>query len=1063
MRSRTVTPASRLTAGRTAADRHGAAYLAAARLGRRTAGLALRVAVARLTALGAARLARCRAGGASPGAAAVAAARVEPPRPWPVPRGAGRRKLGGLAGGGAGSLGGGLAGVAGIDGLRRGVVLLAAGTALLVAGAVPVAAAAAQPTLKSSFAGFTDVNGNGVLDCGEPVDLIAAFATNNSGTPALTGSLFVPATGSSGIVFKAGSVRVDPDLTNGCMGTVVSGNNPGDVDARVDFSCPADPLDNNSWTLVVRYVTIYDSSSAPAFTAAARASTSDGASYQDSVTVPAGSVCAGGGPGTAIAVAKSAAGPATPGSVLVYTVTATDQSGLGAGGLQLVEGVPAHTTFSAAGSSPGWVCSPGAGAGALCRDPVGNLTPNGSLSAFFAVTLDPTLPAAPVPLANTACVRLGPTTVAGCASLTTAAAGTPTLHLAKSLAPGPPQTAAPGATLTYALAAANSGNQDLADAVLEETVPALTSFSPAASSPGWACVPAAGGAGAACTLDLGALAAGAVGSRNFGVVVQNPLPALPPGYVITNRACLHTAAAGVADSCSTVGVPVAGMPLLQVVKTVASGSGTPGATLVYGIAVQNTGNEGAFQVVASETVPAHTAFAAAASSPGWSCIPASGAAGAACSLTLGALGAGATAKALFAVVVDRPLAAGVTAVANTACAQIILPEARGREVRRGRPAPRQTAGAQDPSCDTLTTPTLGHPVLTLDKSYGGGPAAAGALLSFALTAANGGDQDAAGVTLTDTVPAHTTFAAAASSPGWSCVPASGAAGAGCTLAVGGLAAGGSATATFAVRADSPLPAGVQQIGNVGCVAATGLASACGQAITPPPVTTPAIVAELRYSFVKDLLGTGLAIAGDDLAYTLTVSNPGAAAAVDLVVALPLDPHLSLDAGSVTTTAGTIAAGNAAGDTVPVVRVVNLAAGASFTITCTATVGALPPGLLVVSTQATLTGDNFSPTVSDDPTTPAPLDPTTTPVGVAPISSIPTLGGWGLLALGAGLAGISLRRMRGGRPGRMGGGVGGVGGAGGVSGVGGAGGLGGAGEAGGAAAAAQGSSGGAGRP
>jgi uncharacterized repeat protein (TIGR01451 family) len=917
------------------------------------------------------------------------------------------------------------------------MVLLAA---WLLAGAVPVAAAG--PTLKSSYAGFTDVNGNGVLDCGEPVELVAAFATNNSGTPALTGSLFAPVAGSSGIVFQAGSVRVDPDLTNGCMGTVVSGNNPGDVDARVDFSCPADPIDNNSWTLVVRYVARYTSSSAAAFTAAAQASTSDGASYRDAVTVPAGSVCSGGGGPNAIAITKTAAGPATPGSVLIYTVTATDQSGLGAGGVQLVESVPAHTTFSAAGSSPGWECSPGPGAGAQCRNPVSNLNPNGSLSAFFAVTLDPTLPAAPVTLANTACVRAG-STVAGCASLSTAAAGTPTLHLAKSLAPGPPQTAAPGATLTYALAAANSGNQDLADAVLLETVPALTSFSPAASSPGWACVPPAGGAGAACTLDLGALGAGAGGGRTFAVVVENPLPVLPPGYVISNTACLHTAAAGVADSCSTVGVPAAGMPLLQVVKTVASGSGTPGAMLVYDLALQNTGNEAAL-VTARETVPAHTTFAAAASSPGWSCNPASGAAGAACALAFGPpLAAGATVHALFAVIVDRPLAAGVTAVVNTACGQIdIFGEARRREAGRGAlPAParrvaRKGAGRaagmaaadQGLSCDTVTTPTLGHPVLTVEKSYAGGPAAAGALLSFVLTAANGGDQDAAGVTLTETVPAHTTFAAGASSPGWSCVPASGAAGAGCTLAVGGLAAGGSAVATFAVRADSPLPAGVEQIGNVACAAATGLAPACGQAITPPPVTAPVVVGELRDSFVKDLLGTALAIAGDDLAYTLTITNGGAAAALELVVAVPLDPHLSLDAGSVTSTAGMIAAGNAPGDTVPVVRVASLAAGASFTIYCTATVGALPPGLQFISTQAALTGDNFSPTVSDDPDTPEPLDPTTTPVGVPRISSIPTLGEWGLLALGAGLGGISLRRMRGGRSGRMGGGAGGMGGA-----------------------------------
>jgi hypothetical protein len=239
-------------------------------------------------------------------------------------------------------------------------IAVLAAALLAAAGAAP---AAAQPALKASFAGFTDVNGNGVLDCGEPIELVAAFATRNSGTPALAGQLYVPNyPGSTGFTFLAGSVRIDPDLTTGCTGTVVAGNHPGDTDARIDFSCPADPIDNNAWTLVVRYQARYDSTGPASFTAAALANTSDGATYRDAVTVDAGSVCSGGGGGgggggAQIAVAKTAAGPATPGSLLVYTITATDQSGLGAGGVQLVEAVPPHSTFSAAGSSPGWTSS----------------------------------------------------------------------------------------------------------------------------------------------------------------------------------------------------------------------------------------------------------------------------------------------------------------------------------------------------------------------------------------------------------------------------------------------------------------------------------------------------------------------------------------------------------------------------------------------------------------------------------------------------------------------------------------------------------------------------------
>jgi uncharacterized repeat protein (TIGR01451 family) len=178
---------------------------------------------------------------------------------------------------------------------------------------------------------------------------------------------------------------------------------------------------------------------------------------------------------------------------------------------------------------------------------------------------------------------------------------------------------------------------------------------------------------------------------------------------------------------------------------------------------------------------------------------------------------------------------------------------------------------------------------------------------------------------------------------------------------------------------------------------------------------PLIVAELQDAFARDLLGNGLAITGDVLAYVLTVSNPGPTPALGLVVATPLDPRLTLDTGSVTTTAGVVTAGNAAGNAVAIVRLPSLAPGDSFTIRFTATVGALPAGLQFLSSQSTLAGSNFSPTVSDDPDTPAPLDPTTTPVGAAPVpppvQSVPTLGTWGLLALVASLGCLSLVHMR----------------------------------------------------
>jgi uncharacterized repeat protein (TIGR01451 family) len=930
------------------------------------------------------------------------------------------------------------------------------------------------PTVQSAYAGFTDLNGNGVLDCGEPVNLIATFATNNSGTPALSGSLFAPVNGTAGLSFLHGSVVIDPDLTNGCTGSILAGNGPEDTDFRVDFSCPADPIDNNSWTLVVRYRATYDgTASPPSFSAGATANLTNGATYSNVVTVPAGTACGGGGVPTEIALAKTAAGPATPASLLVYTLTATDKSGAGDGGVQLVEVVPAHTTFSPAASSPGWTCAapPSGGtsgnagdAGSTCRNPIGNLTPDGNLATFFAVTLDPTLPAAPVALANTACVYAG-SALATCTSITTPAAGTPTLHLAKSLAPGAPAAAVPGATLAYTLTATNTGNQALADATLQETVPANTTFAPAISSgpagsaARWSCTPSTGTPGAICTLDLGPLAAQTTAAAaTFAVTVANPLPDLPPGALIANTACLQTPSAGTAGavgvtpSCSTVNTPVTAQPVLHAAKTLRAGTGAPGTVLLYDLAVQNTGNEDAAAVTATETVPANTTFPsspAAGATPGWSCSPATGTAGATCTLAAGSLAAGATTHLLFAVTVDLPLAAGVTAIANTACFQLLAPvlESTSRlalhraaaaksasAISNGPTHPRETAvpgAAGTPTCDTLSTPTQASPLLALVKSYTGPPAAAGALLPFQLTVTNTGNQDAAAITLAETVPAHTTFSPAHSTTGWTCAPAAGATGATCTLALGPLAgtpagapagigpAASSATATFAVQVASPLPAGIQQIANTACAAAPGLAPVCGQATSPPPADNAHLAAELTYTFVKNALRNGQALAGDVLNYTLTVTNPSPTAARSVAILVPLDPHLALDVGSVTTTLGTVTAGNipsqpaGPGATIAAVQIPTLAPGATCTIQLDATVGPLPSGLRLLSTQATLTAANAPPTVSDDPNTPAPLDPTTTPVGTAPpplVQPIPTLTTWGLLALVAALAAAALRSL-----------------------------------------------------
>jgi uncharacterized repeat protein (TIGR01451 family) len=97
----------------------------------------------------------------------------------------------------------------------------------------------------------------------------------------------------------------------------------------------------------------------------------------------------------------------------------------------------------------------------------------------------------------------------------------------------------------------------------------------------------------------------------------------------------------------------------------------------------------------------------------------------------------------------------------------------------------------------------------------------GDVLGYDIVVTNTGGS-AGTTTLTETVPAHTTFTGAAVE-GWSC-PTGSAAGTSCPDAVS-VAAGFSVTASFSVTVASPLPAGTVAIANT-VDSSTGACSTC---------------------------------------------------------------------------------------------------------------------------------------------------------------------------------------------------------------------------------------------
>lgn len=166
---------------------------------------------------------------------------------------------------------------------------------------------------------------------------------------------------------------------------------------------------------------------------------------------------------------------------------------------------------------------------------------------------------------------------------------------------------------------------------------------------------------------------------------------------------------------------------------------------------------------------------------------------------------------------------------------------------------------------------------------------------------------------------------------------------------------------------------------------------------PPSVSATKLVA-LQVDVNRDRS----AGAGDTLRYTITILNAGPGDALAVSFADTPDPNTSLVNGSVTTTAGTVASGNAAGETTVTVDVGTLPAlGGSATIAFDVVIrDPLAPSVRQVVNAGTVTGGNFASTPTDDPAAPGPADPTAIAVALA-AAAIPALGGpalWALLAL-----------------------------------------------------------------
>jgi large repetitive protein len=660
----------------------------------------------------------------------------------------------------------------------------------------------------------------------------------------------------------------------------------------------------------------------------------------------------------------------TPGATVAYTLTFSNAGNQGASGVILTDVVPANTTFNPGGSSAGWSCTPNNNAGSSCTNTVGAVTSgSGPATRTFAVTVVSPVPAGVTQISNTATIAddgtngPDPTPANNSASDTTPVTAAPDLTLSKS--DGGVSTT-PGGTVAYALLTTNVGDQGASGVVLTDVVPVNTTFNPGGSSAGWTCTPN-NNAGSSCTLAVGTLAGGgATSTVNFAVTVDDPIP---NGVTqVSNTASVVDDGTNgpdptPANNTSSDTTPVVAAPDMTIAKSDGGITTTPGSTVAYTLAYANTGNRGATGVVLTDVVPASTTFNAGASTAGWTCVPDNNA-GSSCTLAIGTVAAGGNGSATFAVTVANPVPAGLGSLSNTATV-----------------ADDGTNGTDpNPSNNTSTdtTPVDAAPDLTLDKDDGGVSTTPGSTVAYALTYANAGNQGAAAVVLSETVPAATTFDAGASTAGWTCVPDANA-GSACTLTLGALAAGGGGTATFAVDVLDPAPSGVVGIANTASIADDG---ANGPDPTPANNTdsdTTPVTAAPDLSVVKSDGGASTA-PGGTVVYALSYRNDGDQDALGVVLT-DVVPALTTFDPTGSSAGWSCTPDNAAGSTCTLTVGALAGGGAGGSVNYSVIVDATVPS---TTTEITNTG-----TIADDGTNgpdPTPADNSST--DTTPLASVP---------------------------------------------------------------------------
>ncbi len=332
-----------------------------------------------------------------------------------------------------------------------------------------------------------------------------------------------------------------------------------------------------------------------------------------------------------------------PGGSLLYTI---DYALTGQGttpDVTISDTVPAGTTFDAAASTPGWVCTPDANPGSVCEFDLGTLTGGANGSITFA--LDSIFP-----------VPAGVTQIVNAASIATAWADPEPAN--DTAGESTPFTAG-----SISLTASDSVTSEFGD---DATFDIALLVPPSADvTIDFESSDTTEGAAAVSTIVF----TPANWNQPQSVTVNGVDDNLDDGDIAYSISSTIAAGSGNYDGITIPDVALTNLDKLDLSLTVSDADATadPGGSILYTLSydVIGSGAANASAVTVSDTVPAGTSFNAGASTPGWTCAPDANA-GSVCTFALGTLAAGANGSLAFAVDSVYPVPNGVTQIVNSA-------------------------------------------------------------------------------------------------------------------------------------------------------------------------------------------------------------------------------------------------------------------------------------------------------------------------------------------------------------------------------------------------------------